>query len=73
MITGELEIEKKDGHKKIAKKGDSIMEVMNTWHRGINKSKTQPVEIVAFYIGAKNNDVVTIIENEENKNKCSNK
>jgi quercetin dioxygenase-like cupin family protein len=71
VISGELEVEKKDGSKKIFKEGYVLTEVINTWHRGINKSKTEPVEIVVFYIGAKDKNAVTILENEENKDKCS--
>jgi mannose-6-phosphate isomerase-like protein (cupin superfamily) len=72
IISGELEVEKKDGTKKTFKKGDSLVEVINTWHRGTNLSKVDPVEIVVFYIGAKSKKDVTILYNESNQTKCSN-
>lgn len=72
IISGELEVEKKDGSKKIFKKGDALVEVINTWHRGNNKSNIKPVEIVVFYIGAKSKNDVTIPYSESNQTKCSN-
>ena len=68
--SGKIEVEKMDGTKKIFKKGDSIIEVMNTWHRGHNLSNLRKVKLMVFYAGAK--DVPnTILYNEENKDKCS--
>lgn len=68
LIAGELTVEKMNGESKTFKKGDTIVEVANTWHRGYNNSK-KTAELVGFYIGIK--DVAnTIPFSEENKDKC---
>ena len=71
VISGTLTVEKMDGSKRNFKKGDSFIEVVDTWHRGINKSKNKPVEIVAFYLKAEPGDEITIPFNEENKGMCT--
>ncbi len=71
VVSGELEIEKMDGKKFPIKKGESFLEVVNTWHRGHNLSKTKPVELLVFYIGSKNHEDTLILYDEMNKNKCS--
>ena len=70
IISGDLQVEKMNGEKKIFKKGDVLVEVVNTWHRGRNLSDKEGVEILAFYAGS-NGVENTIFYNEENKNKCS--
>ena len=72
MLSGELEVEKKNGEKRIIKKGESLFEVSNTWHRGRNMSRIWPVKIVVFYIGTKDHKATTILYNKKNKNKCNN-
>lgn len=67
--SGEFEVEKLNGEKKTFKKGETIVEVANRWHRGVNHSKTENAELVGFYIGLK--DVKnTIPMTDENKSLC---
>lgn len=49
ILKGEVEVETKGGEKKRFKKGDSVVEVLRTVHRG--KAINGPVEIVVFYVG----------------------
>ncbi len=65
---GELLVEKMNGESKLFKKGDTIVEVANTWHRGKNLSKGK-TELVGFYIGLKDK-ANTIAYTEENKSLC---
>lgn len=53
VISGDLEVELKQGKRKRFHAGDPITEVVHTVHRGFNLSKTDPVELVAVYVGAK--------------------
>ena len=50
VLQGDLEVETKDGKKKMLHKGESVVEVLRTVHRG--RAVGGPVEIVVFYIGA---------------------
>ena len=50
VLNGTVEIETSDGKKKRVGAGESLVEVMNTVHRG--KAVEGPVEIVVFYAGA---------------------
>jgi quercetin dioxygenase-like cupin family protein len=67
--TGELEVEKLNGEKQKFSKGQTIVEVANTWHRGINHSDTEKVELIGFYIGLKDK-ANTVMMTEENKDLC---
>ncbi len=51
MLEGMLTVELKDGNKYVFKKGDAILEVMNTLHNGYN-SGSEPATLVVFYTGA---------------------
>lgn len=51
MLEGTLEVTLEDGRVKHLEKGDSLAEVVNTWHNGRNVGKN-PVRIVVFYAGA---------------------
>jgi quercetin dioxygenase-like cupin family protein len=51
LISGELTVVTADGKTLHLKAGDPIVEVMNTWHYGINEGKV-PAEIIVFYAGA---------------------
>jgi quercetin dioxygenase-like cupin family protein len=50
MLEGELEVQLKNGQTKTIKKGETLMEVVNTLHRGRNVG-TGPVKLVMFYTG----------------------
>ena len=50
VLKGVVEVETKDGRKKRMAAGESVVEVMNTVHRGI--AVEAPVEIIVFYAGA---------------------
>lgn len=51
VLTGVVEVETADGKTRRIAKGESVVEVMNTVHRGI--AVEAPVEIIVFYAGAK--------------------
>lgn len=69
IISGKLEVEKMDGEKKVFNAGDSMLEVVKTWHRGLNLSAINDVEIVVFYVGQKSVSNTTMY-NDKNKEKC---
>lgn len=51
VLEGTLTVELKEGKKYSFKKGDAILEVMNTLHNGYNGGN-EPVSLVVFYTGA---------------------
>ena len=51
MLEGTLEVTLENGRVKHLEKGDSLAEVVNTWHNGRNVGKNA-VRIVVFYAGA---------------------
>jgi len=51
MLDGELSVEMKNGSKYKFKKGDAILEVVNTFHNGYNSGRV-PASLVVFYTGA---------------------
>ena len=51
MLEGTLNVEIKGGQTYIFKKGDAILEVMNTLHNGYN-SGSETATLVVFYTGA---------------------
>lgn len=50
LLSGELTVKTVDGHTLQLKAGDPIVEVVDTWHYGINEG-SQPAEIIVFYAG----------------------
>lgn len=50
MVSGEATVVTKDGKKKVVKAGEAFIELVDTWHYGINHG-TEPAEIVVFYAG----------------------
>jgi len=50
LLNGELTVVTKDKNTLYLKAGDSIVEVVNTWHHGKNEGKLQ-AEIIVFYAG----------------------
>jgi len=51
LLDGVLEVTLEDGRVKHLEKGDSLAEVVNTWHNGRSVG-TVPARIVVFYAGA---------------------
>jgi quercetin dioxygenase-like cupin family protein len=51
MLEGELTVELKDGRTFLFRKGDAILEVINTLHNGYN-SGSVAASLVVFYTGA---------------------
>jgi quercetin dioxygenase-like cupin family protein len=62
LLKGEMTVVTKDGEEYTFSAGDSIVEVVDTWHYGRNDSD-QPAELVMFYIGTKG-EPLTIKEDE---------
>jgi quercetin dioxygenase-like cupin family protein len=52
MISGELTVIAEDNQSLSLKTGDALIELVDTWHFGRNDGDL-PVEIVVFYVGAK--------------------
>jgi len=50
LLKGELTVMTEDEKKLHLTAGDSIVEVVNSWHYGINDG-TEPAEIIVFYAG----------------------
>ncbi len=50
LLQGELTVYKKDGKKIQIKEGESLVEVVNTWHYGENTGDSEAV-IVVVYVG----------------------
>ncbi|WP_062306784.1 cupin domain-containing protein [Polynucleobacter sinensis] len=50
MLQGRLTVIAKDGKQLILNSGDSIVELVNKWHYGINQGDI-PVKIIMFYVG----------------------
>ena len=50
LLKGELTVVTKDQETLHLKAGDSIVEVVDKWHYGINEGK-EPAEIIVFYAG----------------------
>lgn len=51
MLRGELRVVAEDGKELRLKAGDTIIELANKWHYGVNEGE-EPVEIVVFYAGS---------------------
>jgi quercetin dioxygenase-like cupin family protein len=60
LISGELTVITKDGKTLHLKAGDSIVEVVNTLHYGINEGNV-PAEIIVFYAGTVDTPI-TVVE-----------
>lgn len=50
VLSGILIVRTEDGKELTIKKGDTLIELVNTWHYGRNDG-TEPVELVVFYAG----------------------
>jgi quercetin dioxygenase-like cupin family protein len=58
LLKGELTVFTKDGKTLHLGAGDPIVEVVNTWHYGINEGN-EPAEIIVFYAGIQGEPVTT--------------
>jgi quercetin dioxygenase-like cupin family protein len=57
MLTrGQLTVKTEEGRTLNLKAGDSIVEVVDKWHYGVNQG-TEPAEIIVFYAGAVNTPI----------------
>lgn len=56
LLKGELTVVTKENKTLHLKSGDSIVEVVNTWHYGENEGN-EPAEIIVFYAGIKNTPI----------------
>jgi len=52
LLSGELTVVTRDGKTLHLKAGDALVELVNTWHHGINDGDV-PAEIIVFYAGIK--------------------
>ncbi len=50
VLRGELKVVSDEGRELFLRVGDTIIELVNQWHYGINEGE-EPVEIVVFYAG----------------------
>ncbi len=50
LLSGELTVVSENGATLHMKAGDTIVELVNKWHYGMNEG-TEPVEILVFYAG----------------------
>lgn len=62
VLQGELTVIREDGKRHTVKAGESIIEVINTWHYGKNEGDI-PVVLIAFYIGIKDQLLTVLKEN----------
>jgi quercetin dioxygenase-like cupin family protein len=58
LLSGELTVVTEDNKTLRLKSGESIVEVVNTWHYGKNEGST-PAEIIVFYAGAPGEPITT--------------
>ncbi len=56
LLKGELTVITENNKTLHLKAGDSIVEVVNTWHYGINEG-SEPAEIIVFYAGVLNQPI----------------
>ncbi len=52
LLSGELTVVTRDGKTLHLKAGDALVELVDTWHHGINDGDV-PAEIIVFYAGIK--------------------
>lgn len=69
IISGELEVETKDGKTTLFEAGDAVIEVMRTVHRG--RALDAPVEILVFYAGEKNTPNTVLPKDDPKHKYCS--
>jgi quercetin dioxygenase-like cupin family protein len=55
ILKGQLRVTTGLGQSRVFKRGEALVEVMDTWHQG--KAVKGPVELVAFYAGVEGTEV----------------
>ena len=68
IVKGDLQVETLNGNKTLMKKGESILEVMKTIHKGT--AIDSEVEIVVFYAGAKDIPNTVLMDSELAEKYC---
>lgn len=68
ITKGSIEVETSDGKKKRMHEGETLIEVMNTVHRGI--AVGGPVEILVFYAGAEGIPNTVMADDPKAKKYC---
>lgn len=56
LLKGRLRVVKRDGKVLNLKAGDAIVEVVDSWHHGVNPGD-EPAEIIVFYAGVKGSPI----------------
>ena len=56
LLKGKLTVVKENNEQLDIQAGDALIELVNTWHYGINKHDT-PAEIIVFYASSKGSDI----------------
>lgn len=69
VTKGNLRVEKLSGEYHDFTAGDTINEVQDTWHRGVNLSDSEIVELVGFYLGQAGTPV-SIKYSPETESRC---
>jgi len=69
ILKGTVEVETRDGKKKVLREGDPAVEVLRTVHRG--KALDGPVEILVFYAGATGIPNTVLPENDPDHVYCN--
>ena len=64
LLKGELTVVTEDNKTLHLKAGDSIVELVNKWHYGINEG-TEPAEIIVFYAGI-HGSPITVTQHGDN-------
>ncbi len=64
ILRGRLTVKTLDGKAIHLKAGDSIVEVVNTWHYGENESD-ESVELIVFYAGVKGLPITILEDSKE--------
>ncbi len=66
LLKGELTVVDEHDNTLLLKTGDTIVELVNTWHYGENKSN-KPAEIIVFYAGDIETPITVIKEDNNTK------
>ncbi|RNC85299.1 MAG: cupin domain-containing protein [Balneola sp.] len=56
VLEGSITVTREDGVKKVFNAGDAVIELVNTWHYGMNEGDT-PTVLLAFYVGTKDKPI----------------
>jgi quercetin dioxygenase-like cupin family protein len=65
LTKGSLTVVCQDGKRLVLQAGDPIVEVVNTWHYGMNEGR-EDAEIIVFYAGQLD-EPITVIQGAENE------